>query len=112
LPRLIGPQKAALLFYTSRRIGADQALAWGLVDEVVPGQGLRGAAFALAEEMAAGAPLALQSTRKTLRANLAQAVRLQTDHEYAEQQSLARTADHAEGIRAVAERRPGRFQGR
>src|SRR5580698_11238614 len=36
LPRLIGPQKAALMCLTGRRIKADEALAWGLVDNVVP----------------------------------------------------------------------------
>ncbi len=112
LPQLIGAQKAALLFYTGRRIGADEALAWGLVDLVVPQAQLRESAIRLAAEMAEGAPLALQSTRKTLRGDLAGQVKLQTDREYAEQQWLARTEDHAEGIRAVAERRPGNFKGR
>lgn len=112
LPRLIGRQKAALLFYTGRRIGAEEALAWSLVDQVVPQGRLREAAIGFAAEMAEGAPLALQSTRKTLRGDLAQKVKAQTDHEYAEQQWLARTEDHAEGIRAVTERRAGIFQGK
>lgn len=112
LPRLIGEQKAALLFYTGRRINAEEALAWGLADQVVPQARLREAAIALAAEMAEGAPLALRSVRKTLRGDLAQEVKAQTDHEYAEQQWLARTEDHAEGIRAVAERRAGMFKGR
>lgn len=111
LPRLIGAQKAALLFYTGRRINAEEALACGLVDKVVPQHELRDSAIRLAAEMAEGAPLALQSTRKTLRIGLAQQVKAQTDHEYAEQQWLARTEDHAEGIRAVAERRVGNFKG-
>lgn len=112
LPQLVGQQKAALLFYTGRRINAEEALAWGLVDQVAPQDQLREAAFRLANEMAEGAPLALQSVRKTLRRGLAEAVKAQTDHEYAEQQRLARTEDHAEGIRAVAERRAGNFRGR
>lgn len=112
LPRLIGHQKAALLFYTGRRINAEEALAWGLVDEIAPQKKLRDAAFRLANEMAEGAPLALQSTRKTLRSDLAARVKAQTDREYAEQQWLARTEDHAEGIRAVSERRAGSFKGK
>lgn len=112
LPRLIGEQKAALMFYTGRRINAEEALAWGLADQVVPQEHLRETAIALATEMAEGAPLALRSIRKTLRADLAQRVKAQTDHEYAEQQWLARTEDHAEGIRAVTERRAGNFKGR
>lgn len=112
LPSLIGQQKAALLFYTGRRIGAEEALRYGLVDAVVEQAELRTAAIQLASEMAAGAPLALMSTRATLRGDLADRVRAQTDHEYAEQKWLARTEDHAEGIKAVTERRAGQFKGR
>ncbi len=111
LPRLIGAQRAALMCLTGRRIKADEALAWGLVDEVVPLAGLREAALRLAREIAENAPLAVQSTRATLRADLAAAVRAQTDHEFAEQTALRKTKDFAEGVRAVAERRPGQFTG-
>lgn len=111
LPRLIGEQRAALMCLTGRRIKADEALAWGLVDEVVPLEGLREAALRLAGEIAENAPLAVQSTRATLRGELAAAVKAQTDHEFAEQTALRKTKDFAEGVRAVAERRPGRFTG-
>jgi enoyl-CoA hydratase/carnithine racemase len=112
LPRLIGQQKAALLFLTGRRIGGAQALEWGLADLSVPLEQLREAAFELAREIAAAAPLAVMSTRATLRQGLAAAVRAQTDHELAEQLWLSRTEDHAEGVRAVGERRAGRFVGK
>lgn len=111
LPRLIGVQRATLLFLTGRRIDADTAAAWGLVDQVAPQQELRVAALALAGELAEGAPLAVQSTRATLRRELAAAVQAQTAHELAEQTRLFATRDHAEGVRAVRERRPGRFTG-
>ena len=112
LPQAIGQQRAALMFLTGRRIGGEQAAAWGLVDQLVPQAELRGAAMALAAEIAEGAPLAVQSTRLTLRRHLAAAVREQTDREGAEQAWLSRTEDHQEGIRAVAERRAGRFGAR
>jgi len=111
LPRLIGAQRAHLLLLTGRRIDADTAAAWQLVDRVVPGEHLRAAALELAGEIAEGAPLAVQSTRATLRRELAAAVRAQTAHELAEQTRLFATRDHAEGVRAVRERRPGRFIG-
>jgi enoyl-CoA hydratase/carnithine racemase len=72
---------------------------------------LRAAAVALAAEIAENAPLAVQSTRATLRAGLAEAVKSITDHEFIEQSSLRKTADYREGVRAVAERRPGKFVG-
>ncbi|MBI3759116.1 MAG: enoyl-CoA hydratase/isomerase family protein [Deltaproteobacteria bacterium] len=112
LPKLIGIQRASLMLYTGRRIGGEQAVAWGLADMLVPAERLRGEAFQLASELAEGAPLAVQSTRATLRRGLAEAVKAQTDHELREQSRLARTEDHKEGVRAVTERRPGRFVGR
>jgi enoyl-CoA hydratase/carnithine racemase len=78
----------------------------------VPADRLRAAAFALAGEIAENAPLAIVSTRATLRAGLAEAIRAQTALEYREQDRLRRTEDFAEGVRAVAERRPGHFVGR
>ncbi|MDP8980492.1 MAG: enoyl-CoA hydratase/isomerase family protein [Acidobacteriota bacterium] len=109
LPRLIGVQRANLMFFTGRRITGEEAVAWGLADVLAAPGGLRDAAAKLANEIAEGAPLAVQSTRKTLREGLSDAVKAQTDHEFAEQSRLSRTEDHAEGIRAVAERRVGRF---
>jgi enoyl-CoA hydratase/carnithine racemase len=111
LPRLVGEQRAALLCLTGRRIRGDEAVDWGLADQCVPLDQLRGAAVALAQEIAENGPLAVQSTRATLRAGLAAAVRAQTDREFLEQEWLRKTADFAEGVRAVAERRPGRFTG-
>lgn len=112
LPRLIGVQRASLMFYTGRRISAEEALNWGLADVLTSTDGLREEAMKLAAEIAEGAPLAVRSTRATMRRGLAEAVKSQTDHEVAEQRRLAKTEDHREGIRAVAERRPGRFTGR
>ena len=112
LPRLLGPQRAALMSLTGRRIKPDEALAWGLVDEVAGNDDLRSAARALAHEIAENAPLAVVATRKTLRAGLAAAVRTQTSHEHDQQAILRATEDFQEGVRAVAERRAGNFQGR
>jgi enoyl-CoA hydratase/carnithine racemase len=73
---------------------------------------LREAATKLAAEIAENAPLAVNSTRATVRRGLAEAVQAQTDIEFVEQDWLMRTEDHREGIKAVAERRPGHFVGR
>lgn len=112
LPRLIGEQRAALMFLTGRRIKAEEALAWGLVDQVVYADQLLATARALAAEIAENAPLAVRSTRKTLRGDLAAAVKAQTDHEFVEQQWLMKTDDFREGVKAVNERRPGKFTGK
>src|SRR5262249_17799657 len=112
LPRLIGWQRANLMFYTGRRISGEEAFAWGLGEVLTDQDNVRAAAVELAKEIAENAPLAVQSTRATMRAGLAAAVKSATDHEAKEQHRLQRTEDHKEGIRAVAERRPGRFVGR
>jgi len=112
LPRLIGPNKAELMCLTGRRVKAEEGLPWGLVDEVVPLEDLRAAALRLATEIAENAPLAIVSTRKTMRGDLAAAVRAQTDKEAVEQGWLRDTADYKEGVRSVTERRVGNFVGR
>jgi enoyl-CoA hydratase/carnithine racemase len=112
LPRLIGVQKANLLFFTGRRIDGKEAVECGLADLLVEPEKLRAAATALAAEIAENAPLAVISTRATVRRGLAEAVKAQTDHEFIEQAWLMKTADHREGVKAVSERRPGNFTGK
>jgi len=112
LERIVGRQRALMMNLTGRRISGEQAAAWGLADELAAPGELDERAVALAREIAAGAPLAVGSTRATMRGDLRALVEAQTDHELAEQAWLQRTEDFAEGVRAVAERRPGRFVGR
>lgn len=112
LERVIGRQRAAMMLLTGRRIRGEEAERWGLVDQLVSAESLEATALALAHEIAAAAPLAVASTRRTLRGELRALVEAATDHELAEQAELMRTEDFAEGVRAVTERRPGRFVGR
>lgn len=111
LPALIGQQNAALMFYTGRRINGDQALSWGLADELVASDQLREKAFALAEEMAEGAPLALKSIKATLKQGLLETLKRQTSHENDEQAWQKNTEDFKEGVRSVSEKRVGHFKG-
>jgi enoyl-CoA hydratase/carnithine racemase len=112
LPELIGKQRASLLCLTSRRLNGEQATAWGLADVCVPLADVRSEAVALAGEIASCAPLAIESTRKTLRLGLAERVAMQPDHELAEQNALRGTQDWKEGIKAASERREPNFSGR
>ena len=112
LPRVIGSQRAALMFLTGRRIKPDEVLAYGLIEKIVPTEQLLDAAVKFANELAENAPLAVQATRATLRAELVEKVKAHTAKELIEQTALKKTEDFAEGIRAVGERRPGRFTGR
>lgn len=110
LPRAIGVQAAALLFYTGRRIGGEEAVRMGCADLLAPAETLREAALGLAAEIAESAPLAVESTRATLREGLVEAIAAQTAHESREQIALFATEDFKEGVRAVAERRPGQWR--
>jgi enoyl-CoA hydratase/carnithine racemase len=112
LPRLIGEPRASLIFQTGRRVGGEEAHSWGLGEVLTTKDNVRSAALALAQEIAENAPLAVQSVRATMRAGMAAAVKAATDHEFREQHRLQQTEDHKEGIKAVAERRPGNFVGR
>ncbi len=112
LPAVVGPTKAALLFYTSRRIGGEEALKLGLADMLVPQDKVREAALSLAAEIAENSPLGLIATRTTLRGDLADRVRAATERELAEQTRLRQTEDFKEGVRAMAERRPPHFNSR
>jgi enoyl-CoA hydratase/carnithine racemase len=112
LPRVVGYQKATALFYSGRRIGGEEASAIGLVDELVPHDAIQERAQALAQSIAASAPLAVQSTRATLRAGLADAVREVNKREQDEIRRHFASLDFKEGVRAAAERRLPEFIGR
>jgi enoyl-CoA hydratase/carnithine racemase len=112
LPAVIGRQKAAMMFYTGRRVGGEEALAMGLADVLVPQDQVRAAAQKLAADIAESAPLAIIATRLTLRQGLADRVKAATEHEVAEQTRLRQTDDFKEGVKAMAERRAPNFSGR
>ncbi|HEY5378938.1 MAG TPA: enoyl-CoA hydratase/isomerase family protein [Pseudolabrys sp.] len=109
LPEVIGQTKAAMMFYTSRRVTGDEAHAMGMADVLVPQDQVRRAAMDLAAEIATNSPLGLISTRATMRDGLADRVRAATEHELKEQSRLRKTDDFKEGVKATAERRLPNF---
>ena len=112
LPRVVGHQAALDLLLTGRRLDGTTARAIGLCDHLVPADRLRDRAVELAAEIAAAGPLATRAIRATMRAGFVEEVRAAMAHERAEQDRLQQTEDFREGVRAVAERRPARFEGR
>lgn len=111
LPETVGRQVATDLLLTGRRVGGEEALALGLCDRLAHDDELLARALDYANELAASGPLAVRAIRATLRHGLVERAELAMAHECAEQLRLGDTADFAEGVRAVAERRPARFKG-
>ena len=103
-----GDDLASLQRPTDRRRGGTGI---GLCDRLVAADEIRGAAHALALELAGSAPLAVRAVRATLREGLTERVRAAMAHERAEQDRLSATADFREGVRAMGERREPRFTG-
>ena len=112
LPAVVGQQRALELLYTGGQVRGDDALRLGLCDRLAQPSGLRPEALALAGEIAASGPLAVQSIRRTMRGDLVERMRQAMERESEAQNILRTTDDFAEGVRAMAERRPPRFVGR
>lgn len=111
LPRVVGQQRAAWMMLSGNRIKADEAVAWGLVDRLCSTESLSGEALTTAQEIACNGPLALVSVRATITDDLAASVVETMKHEHAQQTALKETADYAEGVAAVFERRTANFTG-
>jgi enoyl-CoA hydratase/carnithine racemase len=111
LPRVIGMSRAAELFYTGDVIDAHTAAAWGLVSRVVAPEALMDEARALAGRIAAMPPHALRHTKNLLRQG--QQISYDTALELAAntQAMMHTTADHAEGVAALIEKRAAVFRG-
>ena len=112
LPRLLGWAKAAELIFTGRTLSAAESLELGLVNHVVPDAELAGAARKMALEMAANAPLAVQSAKRLMRMGLNETFNDHVHHVYLQFLQLIRTGDFREGMTSFLEKRSADFKGR
>jgi 2-(1,2-epoxy-1,2-dihydrophenyl)acetyl-CoA isomerase len=112
LARTVGYARAFELAATGRRIAAEEALALGLVQRILPADEVLPAALATAAELAARPTRALGWTKRLLRAaeqdTLADVMELEAQL----QAAAVETADHREGVAAFLEKRAPRFEGR
>jgi enoyl-CoA hydratase/carnithine racemase len=112
LPRLIGWAKAAELIFTGRTLKADECLAMGLTNHVVPDAELAGAARALALEIAGNAPLAVQAAKRMMRIGMDETFGDHVHHVFLQLLPLLKTADAREGMLSFMEKRAPKFEGR
>jgi 2-(1,2-epoxy-1,2-dihydrophenyl)acetyl-CoA isomerase len=111
LPRLVGPARAAEILMLSDPIDAARAERIGLADRVVPAEAVVAEAQSLAARLAMGAPRAQALTRRALAYGQEHDLEATLEFEAQLQDAAGRSADHAEGLRAFAEKRPPRFTG-
>jgi enoyl-CoA hydratase/carnithine racemase len=112
LPRLVGWAKAAEIIFTGRTLDADQCLELGLVNKVVADETLLDEARALANEIAANAPLAVQGAKRMMRMALAEQFDDHVHHVYLQLLPLFQSSDFREGMKSFLEKREPKFQGR
>lgn len=109
LPARVGVTKAAELALLSPKLGAEAALAMGLVNEVVAADELGAAAATLAARLAAGPRSAQAATKALLNATAYAGLTEALDREATSQGIRVTTNEYAEGVIAFLERRPPRF---
>jgi enoyl-CoA hydratase/carnithine racemase len=114
LPRLIGPSRAKDLIFSGRFVRADEALAIGLADQVVPDGQVHAAARELAGRYAAGPPIALAAAKHAIDAGLGTDLRSGLEIERLGFAGLVATEDARGGMRSFLENGPGKatFSGR
>lgn len=112
LPELVGPSKAAEMFYTGDMIDARTAEHLGLVNRVVPSAQFEAEVQTLAQKLASGPQLAIRAAKKTLFASKRAELERALDEEVRNQLMCFQSEDCAEGITAFFEKRSPRFQGK
>ena len=112
LPRQLPYSKAMELMLTGDLISAEEALAYGFLNHVVPDGDLLDKAREIADKIAANGPVAVRAIRKSARACLGRPEEEGLAMEASFAKPVFETEDAVEGPRAFMEKRAPRFQGR
>lgn len=112
LPRLLGWAKAAEIGFLGRDLTGAEAAEMGLANRSVPSDQLLATAYEWAGEIAANAPLAVQSMKRLFRHGLTEDFPSHVHHVLLQTMLLFQSDDFREGITSFAARRPPEFKGR
>jgi 2-(1,2-epoxy-1,2-dihydrophenyl)acetyl-CoA isomerase len=111
LPRLVGKARAQAMMMLGERVSAEQALAWGMVYDVVDDDKLLDRAMDIARKLANGPTLALGLIRRSVKYALEHSLTEQLHRERLDQRTAGRTRDFNEGVSAFLGKRPAVFRG-
>jgi 2-(1,2-epoxy-1,2-dihydrophenyl)acetyl-CoA isomerase len=111
LPRRIGDRRARELMLTNRTLSANEALDWGVVNQVVPRGELMGTALDQARRFAQGPTRAYGAVKALLNASFDNGLETQMELEARAIADMAATDDGREGVGAFIAKRPPRFRG-
>jgi 2-(1,2-epoxy-1,2-dihydrophenyl)acetyl-CoA isomerase len=112
LPARIGYARAAEMAMLGERVPAEQALEWGLINEIVPDDRLDDQATSLLEKLASGPTASYAGSKRLLNRRMYADLGGQLDAEAEAQREHGRSADFIEGVLAFVEKRPPNFTGR
>ncbi|MEM7016137.1 MAG: enoyl-CoA hydratase-related protein [Pseudomonadota bacterium] len=112
LPRLIGWSKASEVIFSGRTLGPQECVDMGLASRVVPAADLMTETNTLAANIAANAPLAVQSSKRMMRMGLNENFNDHVHHVFLQLLPLMRTDDVREGMQAFMEKREPKFTGK
>ena len=112
LTRLVGVSKAKELIFTGITINAKEAQRIGMVDKVVPAEGLDSAAFDLARKLAKGAPIAIGLSKMAINNSLDADLKTALEFDAYAQSICFQTEDVREGMIARAQKREPVFKGK
>lgn len=112
LPRLIGLRRSLELYLTNRALTAREALDWGLVTRVVPDAELRGAADALARDLAQGPTKAFGAAKRLFHQSTWESLETQMELEAQAIAASGHTEDFAAGVQAFTAKQQPSFRGR
>ena len=111
LPRIVGLAKAKELIFTARRLTADDALAIGLVNRVVPAGDVMKAAQELAQEIGKNGPIAVQQAKYAIDMGFGMPIDAGLAVEWKCYEQVLHTRDRTEGLAAFNEKRPPQYKG-